>query len=119
MNASSSNTTPGTVIVFEDLKLNIGDYYNPVHGTFRCGVSGIHMFTWSILVNAGHTLTTSLNGNGLPMGLVYVDNPYKNTGSGSNTVVVHISVGDNVFLSNQDTVLSLEWRLHFRDIYLN
>ncbi|XP_021349817.1 complement C1q subcomponent subunit B-like isoform X2 [Mizuhopecten yessoensis] len=91
------------VIEFKDQKLNIGGFYNPVNGIFRCGVPGVYMFSWSIVANAGYDLITSLDVNGVSTGNVIVDNPAQNVSSGSNTVVLDLNRGDVVAVKVWET----------------
>ncbi|OWF56391.1 Complement C1q-like protein 2 [Mizuhopecten yessoensis] len=88
----------GSLIVFDGLRLNIGNYYNPAQGTFRCGVSGVYMFTWSIYVRAGHELSTRLDVNGRSIGFAFAYSPNNKVKSGSSSTIINLHVGDTVFV---------------------
>ncbi|OWF48385.1 Complement C1q-like protein 2 [Mizuhopecten yessoensis] len=96
VNTPIRNLKENAVIEFKDQALNIGGFYNPFHGTFQCGVPGVYMFSWSIVINAGFELITSLDVNGVSKGKVIVDNPAHNIGSGSNTFILDLNRGDVV-----------------------
>ncbi|XP_069111975.1 collagen alpha-1(X) chain-like isoform X3 [Argopecten irradians] len=84
-------------ILFDDVKLNIGSSYS-TSGIFVCPVTGLYVFTWSTEVSSAHTLTTLLLVNGQERDRLHVQGSSANWNIGSATILVHLSVTDQVHI---------------------
>ncbi|XP_060602825.1 heavy metal-binding protein HIP-like [Ruditapes philippinarum] len=93
-------------IYFDDVKLNIGNAYNPHHGTFVVPVNGTYQFSVTACSTAGHYIVLELNANNDILGKVLAgDDSYGDCNSkvflaqlqtGDDVFVQHISQGDNL-----------------------
>ncbi|XP_069104569.1 uncharacterized protein PF3D7_1120000-like [Argopecten irradians] len=83
-------------IHFDNVITNVGNSYSGQTGTFRCQRPGVYVFTW-ILHVTGRWAFTELVKNGVMVGTAFAgDSQYSITGG--NTVVVELSVGDDVWI---------------------
>ena len=103
----------GTVMAFEDVMTNVGSHYDSITGKFTCGVAGTYFFAFNIQRQA-----TSLNPhislrlNGDIIVSVY-NNAVGSRDQVSNSAVVHLNVGDQVWLelsSSSNGALGDSWR---------
>ena len=84
------------IIAFDNVVTNIGGAYNPHVGTFIAPVTGVYVFSTSLL-GYGHEETAGgIAKNGHVISSLYlrgVESPY---GSDSATIVLHLNKGDDV-----------------------
>jgi len=88
-------------IVFDRVVTNVGSAYNPHVGVFTAPVSGIYVFSVSLLNYPGHTTNYCLYKNNAFISEIYLNAPdaghYEST---SQTVVLQLTKGDDVTLRN-------------------
>ncbi|XP_062592790.1 complement C1q-like protein 2 [Saccostrea cucullata] len=92
------SSPPGTVLKFDDVKLNIGSGYNPVNGKFSASENGLYFFTWNYLIQNGNNayIGAYVNGKQEVDTCTYSHgNPF-NLATGS--LVVKLTKGDEVWL---------------------
>ncbi|XP_062590208.1 multimerin-2-like isoform X2 [Saccostrea cucullata] len=92
------NSPPGTVLKFDDVKLNIGSGYNPTNGKFSASENGIYFFTWNYLINDGNNgyIGAYVNGKEEVDTCTYSHNNPFNLATGS--LVMKLKKGDEVWL---------------------
>ena len=62
--ADSTGNPSGTTVVFDDVRLNAKNAYNPSNGVFTCPRDGVYYFIWKNLVFGTHSyLTLTINGS--------------------------------------------------------
>jgi len=87
-------------IFFDDVKLNIGNAYNPNHGVFVAPYNGTYQFTVSICSTPAHWITLDFHVNALVYDKIYTgDNAYHSCGS--KTIYVSLKENDDVFLKHE------------------
>ena len=88
-------------IAFDRVVTNVGNAYNPHVGLFAAPVSGIYVFSVSLLSYPGHTTHYDFFKNNEFISAIYLHTPgagqYEST---SQTVVLQLTKGDDVTLRN-------------------
>jgi len=97
------------IIAFDRVVTNVGNAYNPHLGAFTAPVPGIYVFSVSLLSNPRQTAQYQLKRNNDFISSIYLRTPpgaseYEST---SQTVVLQLTKGDDVFLCNVDGDKSL------------
>jgi len=88
-------------IVFDRVVTNVGSAYNPHVGVFTAPVSGIYVFSVSLLNYQGHTTGYQLRKNNDFISNIYLHAPdASHHESTSQTVVIQLTKGDDVTLRN-------------------
>ena len=82
----------GNILVFDRVLSNHGSGYSESSGTFRAPVEGTYYFTLHLLASGSKTLHNGIYKNGDIMGYTYA------AGTGSQSVVIDLKVGDEVFV---------------------
>jgi hypothetical protein len=85
-------------LIFDEVKLNAGNGYNPHSGVFIAPSTGIYVFTWSMRLFGTETHSTQLMVNGKVHGAVFLGGSSSNNENVSGTGVVSLSQGDDVFI---------------------
>lgn len=96
LSSSISGSTAQTVL-FDDVRLNIGNGYHPVHGIFIAPYAGTYLFTVHVCSGQGHSQVLDLKLKGDTIGRVLAsatDNHECNTGVWMKTLVA----GDDVYV---------------------
>lgn len=86
------------IVVFDELVINNGDVYDPYSGKFTSPVPGVYHFQTSILSGFNTTIETMIVLNGKEVTRVF-SGGFNNRGSGSNSVVLNMVPGDEVWVS--------------------
>nr|KAI8762829.1 type 2 C1q domain-containing protein [Biomphalaria glabrata] len=86
------------VIVFDDVLVNNGAAYDARSGIFTVPVSGVYIFTATIVSGFNSTIETMLTMNGQEVARIY-SGAYKNRGSGSNAVLLNLKEGDEIWVA--------------------
>ncbi|KAH9503560.1 EMILIN-1 [Bulinus truncatus] len=86
------------IIVFDDVLVNNGAAYNPRSGIFTVPVAGVYLFTATIVSGFNSTIESMITLNGQEVARVY-SGAYKNRGSGTNTVILNLREGDDVWVA--------------------
>ncbi len=101
--ARSSSFTPSSdnqTLPFEGdagvVHTNVGDNFNAASGRFTCEIPGIYLFTYSIMSRASNPIVYLMKNDGVING-VYINAEYR-FGIVSNTAVLQLAVGDEVWL---------------------
>ena len=99
-NTNILTTVPsGAKIVFDHAVTNGGGGYNNNTGVFQAKVSGVYVFSWTVVSDRSHFVNVNLMKNGEFYGLAQADgNSGKDNGSGSNTAVLTLEEGDLVYV---------------------
>ena len=98
-NKTLSNFAQGTVLVFDNAITNSGNGYNSSKGVFRAPIASAYVFSWTIVVERGNFINIALKKNGAIYGMVQSDGfSGHNNGAGSNTAIIELKVGDDVYL---------------------
>ena len=96
VNASSNH-----IVIWNHVITNAGNAYSQHTGTFVAPVSGIYFFSMVISApNAAgnHHMYVYLRKNGAVIGYLFFDNNATYWVKRTETVTVHLSKGDNVFI---------------------
>ncbi|XP_045169910.2 heavy metal-binding protein HIP-like [Mercenaria mercenaria] len=89
-------------IVFDRIVTNIGQRYSPNTGVFTAPTNATYYFFASIMSHTGQPLETEIVKNGVRMVLMYsYDNMHE---QGTNSVVLQLSTGDEVWVRHTATV---------------
>ncbi|XP_033752754.1 uncharacterized protein LOC117336360 [Pecten maximus] len=91
------NPGKGYEVVFGDVLTNTGGMYSNNTGTFTCGTLGTYAFFWTVTLASDHWADTHLTRNGQVVGILVAGNAY-HYGSYTGTAMVHLDVGDEVFV---------------------
>ncbi|BFZ13399.1 hypothetical protein BsWGS_16438 [Bradybaena similaris] len=84
------------VIKFDDVLINNGGAYDAHTGVFTSPVSGVYLFSASILSGFNSTIETTITLNGQHDVSRIYSGAFKNRGYGSNTVILNLRKGDEV-----------------------
>jgi len=88
-------------IVFDRVVTNVGNAYNPHVGSFTAPVSGIYVFSVSLLSMPGHITYCQWVKNNEFISKIFIHAPGAGLNeSTSQTVVVQLTKGDDVTLRN-------------------
>ena len=90
------------IIAFDRVDTNVGNAYNPHLGAFTAPVSGIYVFSVSLLSYPGHTTQYQLKKNNEFISSIYLQTGTGENESTSQTVVLQLTKGDDVTLRNMD-----------------
>ncbi|OWF38946.1 otolin-1-like [Mizuhopecten yessoensis] len=96
----------GRSLLFSEASLNLGDDYNPATGYFQCSVAGVYVFTWSIEINARHSLTTVIHVNGNILGFQFASGTTDHMDSKYSTVMVKLDIADTVYITAYSPTIS-------------
>lgn len=88
-----------SIIKVDYVSTNIGNAYNLTTGVFNCPVSGLYLFSVNIFADDAGDIFLKLFQNRLEIATIILDGGNV-INSGSDTVVVHAEIGDNIFLNN-------------------
>jgi hypothetical protein len=90
----------GLVVKFDDVITNIGNAYSQATGIFNCPISGLYLFSLNVLTDTKGFIAADVVQNGNRIARPYTNGGTGNHDSGSDTVVVHAKVGDEIFVTN-------------------
>lgn len=93
-----NNLANNQVIIFPAVKTNIGNVYNPSNGIFRCPVAGLYFFSVTVVVMPGKFVELELVKNGARFGVIYARSDGVPFDSGTNTFVIDLDVGDDIWV---------------------
>ena len=88
--------------MFETVLLNIGNGYHDNHGLFTAPVSGIYVFSVSMMNQADsdhHRIQVGLKKNGVYLARTMSDGKSINYDQGSFTVTSQLDAGDDVWVA--------------------
>ncbi|XP_045174427.2 complement C1q-like protein 2 [Mercenaria mercenaria] len=85
------------IVKFENVITNIGNAYSQTTGIFHCPISGLYLFTGNILSDAVGFISMGIYQNGRLIARPYTGAGVHEHESGSDTVVVHANVGDEIY----------------------
>jgi hypothetical protein len=89
-------------IIFDTIVTNIGHHYSANTGVFTAPINATYYFSASILSHTGEALETEIVKNGVREVLMYsYDNAHE---QGSNSVVLQLNTGDEVWVRHTITV---------------
>ena len=91
-----TNLQPNQPIIFGTVLTNIGHNYNNSSGVFYVPTDGTYLLNVHVLSEKHNYIETELVVNGHPVAEIYSGGLYY--GSGSNLVIAHLSIGDNVWV---------------------
>ena len=101
----STNSTPALSpnqdIVFNDVILSVGSAYHNAHGTFTAPVSGVYVFTTSLLAFGTTSHHAKLVKNGQELARIDF-NDADSFDDSSQTVIVELVKGDGIAVQNAD-----------------
>ena len=100
----SNNTpalSPNQDIVFNDVILNVGSAYHNAHGTFIAPVSGVYVFTTSLLAYGTKSHHAKLVKNGQELARIDF-NDADGYDDSSQTVIIKLVKGDDIAVQNTD-----------------
>ncbi|KAL4217942.1 biological adhesion [Mactra antiquata] len=87
-------------IVFDKVYTNVGNAYNVYSGDFRAPVSGLYVFSTTLLAYASHTTQYHIVKNGSQVGNLYLHGSGSPHMTDSLTIVLYLNVGDDVAIKN-------------------
>ncbi|XP_070581035.1 complement C1q-like protein 4 [Ptychodera flava] len=100
--ARKSNLGPvsgHTAVIYDKVYANVGNAYNASNGTFTCSVSGVYFFMFSALSHSSsYDLRMCLMKNETQLSCILVANRQRNYGSASNSVIIDLQPGDEVWV---------------------
>ncbi|XP_043914872.1 C1q-related factor-like isoform X2 [Protopterus annectens] len=91
-----------TSIVFDNVLVNYGNGYNKQTGIFTCTIPGVYTFNYSLLpkMDSGDTALLLIK-NGDKINYIHSINTAGNAQTASLNAVLHLSVGDRVWVQLQ------------------
>ena len=90
------------VIKFEHTNLNLGSDYDYHLGLFQCSKPGYYVFFVHFLVLAQKRLEAEIVKNGNVIQRIFAGTNDVGNGPGSNLVIVHLNLGDRVWVKVHD-----------------
>jgi hypothetical protein len=90
----SLDLSVGSTVVYNVVYTNDGNSYDPTTGLFVCKRKGLYRFDVHVMGQKGRNPLIALNHNNNDIVYAYSAGSYSD--SGSNTVLLHLSVGDVV-----------------------
>lgn len=102
---SITNPSNGQHIIFDKVQVNDGGCYNSRHGIFLASVSGLYTFTLNIASqhqSTSHSLHLNMMVRDKPMGYIFLDGNTQFWFRRSDTIVVHLNKGDDVWVKAFD-----------------
>ncbi|XP_028673795.2 complement C1q-like protein 2 [Erpetoichthys calabaricus] len=87
-----------TTIAFTKIHVNLGNGYNPSTGIFTAYRKGIYFFTFTAFLNSNKQMFVSLMKNNDMLVGVWDSYTPDGNDAGSNTAIVQLEVGDNVYV---------------------
>ena len=100
----TKNIYPGNNqrIIYDKVIVNLGNNYDPRHGTFTATINGTYLFTVEACSSSNHFITLALQKNSVEMGVVLAgDTAY--VACSSNTFVFPLVSGDDVWVQHRNT----------------
>lgn len=88
-------------IYYDNVKLNLGNAYNPHHGMFVAPVNGTYLFAITACSHAGHYIVLQVNVNNALLGKNLAGDGSYSDCSGK-VFLTQLSVGDDVFVQHVD-----------------
>ncbi|XP_016086561.1 complement C1q-like protein 2 [Sinocyclocheilus grahami] len=97
------------VLRFDDVVTNVGNHYDPTTGKFTCQVSGIYYFTYHVLMRGGDgtSMWADLCKNGQVRASAIAQDADQNYDYASNSVVLHLDSGDEIYVKLDGGSLNL------------
>ncbi|XP_045202034.2 heavy metal-binding protein HIP-like [Mercenaria mercenaria] len=89
-------------ILFDDVKTNIGNAYNPRHGVFIAPVDGLYQFSVTACSVSQHYIVLELNVKDTVLGKVIAGNGWA-AACNSKVFLVQLAQGDDVFVTHTTT----------------
>lgn len=87
-------------IVFSDVITNIGNAYNNHHGVFIAPVSGLYMFSATLLSSQNAELAAAIEINGTDAVRMFEKGADGRHGSASQTIIIKLRKGDDVSIQS-------------------
>ncbi|XP_063431069.1 heavy metal-binding protein HIP-like [Mytilus trossulus] len=97
---TKSVTSQNQIILFDSVKLNLGNAYFNVHGNFIAPVSGLYQFSVTACAATNHYIVLELIVNARVVGKVLTGDTGYNECS-SNSFLVQLSTGDDVYVQHK------------------
>ena len=94
----AKEVTDNQVLVFDDVKTNLGHAYNSVTGVFTAPTPGFYVFFVNLLVFPSKTMEAELFKDGTDIMEIYAGASTNANGPGSNMIVYDIDVGSKIFV---------------------
>ncbi|KAK3105015.1 hypothetical protein FSP39_015215, partial [Pinctada imbricata] len=112
MSTTMTNIGGHHTLVFDAVKLNIGNGYHPISGTFIVPIRGVYVFSLSVRVIDGSYHSLELVRNGYVVGAVYAS--AGNPASSTSATTIQVEEGDELFVRtkmdyNNGTIYSNEY----------
>ena len=98
---TSDVTGPNHHIIFDDVKLNAGSAYNPIHGIFIAPTNGTYQFTMTACSLWRHYIALDLHVNTLIYDSLIAGDTAFNACS-SKTVFVSLKQNDDVYIKHDN-----------------
>ena len=96
------NPGPNQRIIYDKVIVNLGNNYDPRHGTFTATINGTYLFTVEACCTDQHYISLSLQKNNVEMGVVLAgDTDYWSCSS--NTFIFPLDAGDDVWVQHRNT----------------
>ena len=97
---TTSMVNPGShqILKFDHVMTNIGHGYHNNTGVFIAPTSGVYVFSWTIRTSAGAIHSVEFIVNNEIYGSLYRDTNSYNDGHSSETSIVRVQTGDDVYL---------------------
>ncbi|XP_062576098.1 uncharacterized protein LOC134280210 [Saccostrea cucullata] len=92
------------VLVFDDVKTNIGNAYHPSTGLFIVPESGVYVFTWMFRTGAAHDHSIQLLINKDVFGSLYLQSVNGLEAQETGIVVAQVNAGDDVYVRTHATL---------------
>lgn len=89
-------------IYFNDVHLNIGDSYNPHHGTFVAPFNGTYMFSVTACCHVNHWIVLLLTVNDTVVGKIRGSGGTQYDSCSTKVFVEQLNVGDDVYVRHED-----------------
>lgn len=102
----SSATQPITIqhpLVFDVVKINIGNGYHPSTGVFIAPESGVYVFTWTIRQYDDSHHSAQLMVNNDEIGIIRIHPTNGADIEGTGIVVTHVNAEDDVFVRTHES----------------
>lgn len=103
ISAITPSITDQRTMVYDVVKTNNGNGYNPSTGVFIAPETGVYVFTWTIREASNCYHSTQLMVNTAEIGIIHLHSVVDGDFTGTGVVVTHVNAGDDVYVRTHES----------------